>query len=394
MVKARAELLIFLGPQARTGEAVASNGKPLGPCPHIKPRGGKTMGSHIETPEEKASSRVMGYFCSYIPEELIIAAGFSPVRIVPGTSDASLAQAHLQSYTCYLARACLHRALRGELGSTAGIIFSHTCDTMQGLADIWPQACPGTFVETFNCPTVLSSEKAFLYIIAELERVKKRLEDFTGRPIGEKNLREAVKLANRKRFLLQKLASKREKIPAVQFFQAVNRALTLPLEEAISFLESLDLEEEGPSERLRVVLAGSTIDDLTLVEFIEESGGKIIDDDFCNGTRYFQTLADESLPPMEAIARRLLERPLCPCKFLRPGAYSQNFLEKARRSRARGAILVRQKFCDPWGWEFPLMQSVFRDGGIPLLMVEVEQPGATGPAVTRIQAFMEMLRGL
>ncbi|MCS7287319.1 MAG: 2-hydroxyacyl-CoA dehydratase family protein [Anaerolineae bacterium] len=351
------------------------------------------MSSYAEWRERWASLKAIGYFCSYIPEELLVAAGFNPIRIIPGVTDASLSQTHLQSYTCYLSRACLHRAIKGELDFLAGMIFSHTCDTMQGLADIWPQARPGIFVETFNFPTVLSSGKAFHYTIAELERLKGRLEEFTGKAIGEESLREAVKLVNRKRALLQELASRRERMPASRFFQAVDRALTMPLEEAISFLESSKWEGEEPSGKFRILLAGSTLDDLSLVEAIEKSGGKIVEDDFCNGTRYFQTLADESLPPMEAIAKRLLERPLCPCKFVRTGAYSQNLVEKARKANAQGVILVRQKFCDPWGWEYPMMDSIFKENGIPLLMVEVEQPGAIGPAVTRIQAFLEMLTG-
>jgi benzoyl-CoA reductase subunit C len=180
-------------------------------------------------------------------------------------------------------------------------------------------------------------------------------------------------------------------MPASRFFSLVNKALTLPLGEAISFLENLEVEEEENPGKVRIVLAGSTLDDLSLVDFIEESGGKIVDDDFCNGTRYFQTLADEAIPPIEAIARRLLERPICPCKFLKPGAYSQSLLEKTRKAKAQGLILVRQKFCDPWGWEFPLMQALFQEKKVPILMVEVEQPGSLGPIATRIQAFLEMI---
>lgn len=352
------------------------------------------MSLYAEWHGKWASLKAIGYFCSYVPEELLIAAGFNPIRILPGITDASLSQTHLQSYTCYLSRACLHRALKGELDFLSGVIFSHTCDTMQGLADIWLQARPGTFVETFNFPTVLSSEKALHYTIAELERLKKRLEEFTGKPIEEGSLREAIKLANRRRSLLQTLASRRERLPASLYFRLVNRALSMPVEEATGFLETLGSEPEGKAEgKLRILLAGSTLDDMALVESVEESGGKIVEDDFCNGTRYFQTLTDETLPPMEAIARRLMERPLCPCKFLRPGAYSQQLLEKAQRAGAHGVILIRQKFCDPWGWEFPLMQSVFKEKGMPLLMVETEQPGAPGPAATRIQAFLEMIKG-
>ena len=46
-------------------------------------------------------------------------------------------QAHLPPNCCHLVKSSLESLLQGELDFLKGIIFSHTCDAMQGLADIW-----------------------------------------------------------------------------------------------------------------------------------------------------------------------------------------------------------------------------------------------------------------
>ena len=66
-------------------------------------------------PDRYPGHRAMGYFCTYVPEEIIHAAGFVPVRIRSGDQTPSRADAHLQSYTSALCRSALDQALRGHL---------------------------------------------------------------------------------------------------------------------------------------------------------------------------------------------------------------------------------------------------------------------------------------
>ena len=47
--------------------------------------------------------KIVGYFCSYTPEEIIYAAGAHPFRIFAGGENIHFADAHLQSYCCSLA---------------------------------------------------------------------------------------------------------------------------------------------------------------------------------------------------------------------------------------------------------------------------------------------------
>lgn len=78
----------------------------------------------------------MAVFCSYTPEEILHAAGFTPVRLMGSVRTLTHADAHLQAYCCSLARTDLDMALAGDLDFLEGAVFVQTCDTMMRLSDI------------------------------------------------------------------------------------------------------------------------------------------------------------------------------------------------------------------------------------------------------------------
>ena len=57
------------------------------------------------------------------------------------------------------------------------------------------------------------------------------------------------------------------------------------------------------------MIAGSDLDDPGFVKLIEDSGGLVVADDLCTGSRYFWE--DVSGDPLEALARRYLSPVLC-----------------------------------------------------------------------------------
>ncbi len=87
----------------------------------------------------KTGGRILGYFCTNTPEEMIQAADFLPVRILSSRDTISLASRHLQSYSCSLVQSSLESALRGDLSFLDGTVFPHTCDSIQRLSDIWAE---------------------------------------------------------------------------------------------------------------------------------------------------------------------------------------------------------------------------------------------------------------
>lgn len=101
--------------------------------------------------------RPVSYLCTYVPVEILHAAGLTPVRLNrrPGGSGSS--GACLQSCTCSLARSVVEQALDGNLEGLSGVAFCHTRDTLQATADIWRLRFPQSCMDVVNLPTVLDS---------------------------------------------------------------------------------------------------------------------------------------------------------------------------------------------------------------------------------------------
>lgn len=56
----------------------------------------------------------IGWISTYVPEEIIIAAGFQPYRIMGTTSPIGMANTYLIGNLCSFVQSCLEAALMGE----------------------------------------------------------------------------------------------------------------------------------------------------------------------------------------------------------------------------------------------------------------------------------------
>ncbi|MDY7041582.1 MAG: 2-hydroxyacyl-CoA dehydratase family protein, partial [Chloroflexota bacterium] len=349
-------------------------------------------------PELYPKHRAMGYTCTYVPEEIIHAAGFVPVRVRTTPQVPTHADAHLQSYTCALCRSALDQLLRGELQFLAGMVLAHTCDTMQALADLWViNAEPGNgWVETVMMPTNLASPNARPYLIAELERFRARLAAHGGRPVGDEDLWASITLYNEKRRLLNRLHALRDRLTAGEFYGVVDAGDRMPVELYVPLMMQLveQLEQAlstpgGP----RLMLVGAVLDDPTLLGVLDELGARVADDDLCTGTRSFAEPVTEEGDPIAALADRALTRVLCPVKHRPESSRGAHLQRRVEEAQAEGVIFVLPKFCDPHAFDYVLVKSELKADGVPFLHLETEQTSTSGQIRTRVQAFLEMLRG-
>ncbi|MGB9594489.1 MAG: 2-hydroxyacyl-CoA dehydratase, partial [Anaerolineae bacterium] len=238
---------------------------------------------------EYPRARPMAVFCSYVPEEIILAAGFAPVRVRKQPSQSGAWGEHVQSYTCPLARSLLEQAANGELAGFAGAVFAHSCDTMQALADIWRMRYADGFAWIVNVPTRLDGPHAAEYMLHELVEFRAALERLTGNPIGDDDIRAAIALCNRVRALLARLDALRDRMTNAEFYAATIAAQTMPREEFITLAEGLipQVEAAAPiTGRPRAILVGAILDDLTVPALADDLGLRIAGDDLCTGARY------------------------------------------------------------------------------------------------------------
>jgi benzoyl-CoA reductase subunit C len=322
---------------------------------------------YAEDFKAKSRRKIVGTFCSYAPEEFIIAAGAHPFRIFGTGEKARLAESHLQSYCCSLVRGALEDALGGRLAFLDGVVFPHTCDTIQRLSDIWRLNVGHCFHLDLVLPVKLDTESARLYLGDVLKRFGEQLGGKLGVTITEADLREAIVLTNRIREALGWIvgfAGDRPGILKGSDFSALvraamimdrSRAATL-LEEVVDQLERTRGDRSGP-ERKRIILSGGVCNQPDIYTVIEEAGGVVVGDDLCTGSRSFAGLIAETGNPVEAIAARYRERVVCPAKHRGLSERAENLVRLVREKRAQGVIFLFLKFCDPHAFDYPYLRT-------------------------------------
>jgi len=362
----------------------------------------KTFITANETPyrswaERYPDRQAIGYICTYAPEEVIQAAGFTPVRLRTGPELPTQAEAHLQTFTCALCRSALHQALRGDLAFLSGLVLPHTCDTLQVLADVWRENFPELFVATVVQPLNLGLPSARPYLVTELQRFRQSLAGFSGQPISDDSLRASIRLHNETRRLLSQLDNQRSHITARGFYAAVGASMVMPKGQfnplAAELVELLS-EKAPPKEGLRFILVGPVLDDSTVLDIMDDLGACVVGDDLCTGSRYFdQPVAEtEDGNPIEVLADRYLKRQRCPTKHGPHWQRGEHLLELVEERKADGLVFTLQKFCDPHAFDYAIVKETLDVAGVPNLLLELEHTPAVGQLRTRLEAFLEMLQ--
>jgi benzoyl-CoA reductase subunit C len=345
-------------------------------------------------PARYPDSQAVGYLCSYVPGEMIHAAGFTPVRLRGSVASLRQVNAHLQSFSCALCRSTLDRTLDGELNFLAGTVFAHTCDTMQALADLWRMnSDAGYFVDTIMQPANLGNQATFAYLVSELRRFWDHLAAFVGHPLSDSELHGSIALYNGTREMVQALHAFRDRLSAADFYAVLDAAQAMPREvfnpllaELLDMLDGLPPHCEGP----RLYLLGAVLDEPRLLDLIDSLGGQVVGDDLCSGSRHFLDQVGRG-DPIHALADYYLGRRPCATKFHPlhdPGRY---LLDQLGQVDAQGIVFVLEKFCEPYAFDHALVLPQLNQVGVPYLLLEMEQTPSLEALRTRMQAFLETL---
>ncbi len=347
--------------------------------------------------------RAIGFFCSYAPEEIIQAAGFLPVRLFGSHEHVDLADGYLQSYCCSLLRGALEDGLAGRLDFLDGMVFPHTCDSIQRLSDIWRiNLQRDAFFADVVLPVNLSSDSSRVYLEAVLAKFREELAAWKGQPITEADLREAIRLYNQIRSAMRELYELRSKRPGLlssgEMHAVIRGSMVMDRYRALDLLQMLlkDLSraQDGETDALRVLLSGSVCDEPRIFDVVEKAGATVIWDDLCTGSRYFDSLIRENRDPIPALADRHIRRQLCPAKYKGPNFRLQQLLQSVKDHDAAGVVFLLLKFCDPHAFDYPDLKELLEKNGVPVLLLEIEDRlPPEGQLATRLETFVQMIGG-
>lgn len=345
--------------------------------------------------------KVVGSFCSYAPEEIFLAAEVLGYRIFSTGEEISRADAHMQAYSCSLVRGALEESLAGRLEFIDGVVFPHTCDSIQRLSDIWRLNVKEGFHLDLILPVKLNSDSSREYMAEVIAKFKVDFEQQLGVEITEEKLKRAIVICNQVRETVQKLYQIRLKTPSKisghDFHAVIKAGMVMDrlefleaLQELIGELEKLPTEERSDK---RLVISGGLCNMPDIYPVIEKTGALVVMDDLCTGSRFYEGMIDpEASNPLMAIAHRYSNRNVCPAKHSGIRSRGENLVKIAKEAQADGVLFIYLKFCDPHGFDYPYIKQMLEENDIPCLLYEMEELSATGGQFeTRCEAFIEML---
>jgi bcr-type benzoyl-CoA reductase subunit C len=363
----------------------------------------RTFPKTKEILEHKAAGKkVFGWLCTYVPEEVIMAAGALPIRITGYNQEMELedGNAYLYINNCSFSKSCLQLGLRKEYDFLDGVVGGSTCDGARRLFDLWRYYLKPPFFQVLTVPRKTTEEAQELYL-SQVEAFKKHLEEFMGFKITDSALLEAVKTMNESRSLLKELYALRALpeplISGEETQEVLNASFRMHKEQFNSVLKELLAElkktARGYKPKARLMLIGSVLTNQEFIKSIEELGVIVTTDELCTSTRYWSdpVVLEGAKSPLAAIARRYLSN--FPCARMYPSTERFDRIVKlARESKVDGIISETIRYCVPYAHDIPLLSDRLKKENLPLLTLDVEYgTSGSGQVRTRVQAFLEMV---
>jgi benzoyl-CoA reductase/2-hydroxyglutaryl-CoA dehydratase subunit BcrC/BadD/HgdB len=365
---------------------------------------------HIKDWQSKGK-KVAGFYCTYIPEELLHAANLLPFRIrATGNQDTDLGDIYMVRFTCSFVRATLDLALKGTYDFLDGFLVCNSCDHSRRMFELFS-------LKVFNqerikkkvpqfylaLPHTITKE-GFEWYKLEIQELKNELEkEFDLKEISPEELNDSIEIYNQNRTLLREIHEMRiDKSPKLTGSEALQIQMAnssvrkdfanQQLKRIIQILnerDSIDI-----SGKKRILLVGSVVDNIEFTRLLENSGAYIASDFLCFGTR--NIMDDIKVKPednpLDAITERLYYRLSCP-RMMDDHVRRLNFLkDEIKKGKIEGVLLQRINNCDLHGCDNMLFSHELKELEIPVLNIDREFfQSDTTRLQTRIEAFLEMI---
>ena len=357
---------------------------------------------------KKQNKKILGYYCTYVPEEIIHAGGLMGYRMrgteAEGTSRADTI---LSKFNCSFVRATLDLAMEGKYNFLDGLICMNSCDHARRMFDIWKHKIIGQIdgidnnfpLYFLSVPHILT-DRGFSWLKEEFEFFKSDLEKYFKIKITNEDLNNSIKILNEGRRFLKEIqqlrALEKPKLNGEDFVKINIAYSSIPKEivnqELKSYLAQLKNKDGISDYRARILLTGSIIDDPEFIKIIEDVGGIVVSDLLCFGLRNFWDLTEETGNPLDAITKKYYYKLSCP-RMMDDHDRRYKFLqEQVKESKIDGVIGTRIEFCDLNGCECMMYEHELEKINVPMLSLDRDYfLGDKGRFKTRCEAFIEQI---
>ncbi len=343
----------------------------------------------------------IGYMCTYTPVELIRAAGFRPVRVKGLDKCDGTAEEYLCANLCSYIKGVMEEKLSGSLDDLEGMVFVNSCDGTRRLYDVWRATDgAGKFSHMLDMPKT-NDDAAVEYFAKLIKDFKEKLEAHTKRRITHEEINESISRYNGMREkvmqFLQKQRSGASGYSGYEIFTLLKNGINATPEKFSDYLSHI-MEKWAPAQEgtngdtPRLLIWGGILENEELVKIVEDAGARVVADDLCSGSRFYDVQVEVNGDPFMSLAKRYMKRSPC-SRMVNVSERINNVLALIEEQSIDGAIYHSLKFCDHSLYDYPLIKKEFEERNVPVLHLTCDYgPQGEGQLKTRIEAFLEQLQ--
>jgi benzoyl-CoA reductase/2-hydroxyglutaryl-CoA dehydratase subunit BcrC/BadD/HgdB len=349
----------------------------------------------------KERGKVIGVVGPNIPEEVIFAAGMLPWGAI-GTWEATtpLASAYRPSMTSVFCTHLLESILNGELDFLNGVVTCQYDDDFKHLWAVQDHLQKPRFNYIMYLPHV-NNRLTLQAWKDSIMGLKKAIEELGNLVITDAAISRAIDVYNTTRRLLRKVYDLRKRetpaLTGAEVLGITTAARIMPKDEFNRKLEVLlpyleDRKVPLKQTRPRLLVSSDYLYHLGYIELIENAGAVVAMDDMNTGSRYFWNSVDTSFNLWGALADRYLN--VSSPRMSDWRAQIDQEIGWVKEFNIDGIIELRQLYNFPREFYFTYHRQRLAEAGIPHLNLRIEYHLAgVGMLKTRVEAFLEMLRG-
>ncbi|WP_279279982.1 double-cubane-cluster-containing anaerobic reductase [Pseudoflavonifractor sp. 524-17] len=357
---------------------------------------------------KEKGAKVVGMFCSFVPMELVYAAGALPVGLCAFTEEPiPAAEANLPRNLCPLIKASYGFALTDTCPYfyfSDLVVGETTCDGKKKMFELLDE-----IKETYVMQLPHSRDDAALaFWKDQIVRFKEKLEDIFQVTITEDDIRDAIRRKNRERRVMLKYLELGKLDPApMSGYEMGTRvdagSFSFDLDQRCDIIEKRTAEviaeweancKGKPSTRPRLLVTGCPNAGVRekIIRAVEELGADVVAFDTCNGNREKVELVDESNPDVyDALARKYLN---INCSVMSPNDSRRAYIgELIDGYSIDGVVEIILQSCHTYDVEAHFIKRfVTQEKGLPYLNIETDYSQSDkGQINTRLAAFLETI---
>lgn len=355
---------------------------------------------------KKQGGKVVGTFCVFVPDEIILAAKAVSVGLCGGSQFwIEDGEKILPRNMCPLVKAVVGAKIGGTcpyFQSCDLLIGETTCDGKKKAWELLEEYAP---MHVMDLPQ-MKRAKDYNMWMGEIKLLIEELEKLTGNKVTVENLKASIELCNNKRKALKRLYELRKHTPTpISGLDSLLISQIAFYDDPVRFTEKVNelcdeleerIKELKPNGKKRIMITGTpmALPNWKVHQIIEGLPAEIVVEETCTGTRYFENEVSAEGNTLEELINNLADRYLkinCACFTPNEGRID-DIIKYAKDYNVDGIVYYNLSFCHTYAVEYQSVEKALKEAGIPIMKIETDYSEEdSGQIKTRVEAFLEMI---